>query len=103
MEPALRKAFNESFRPGRYEAFLKDLHSLHPGAIEFRVAETPEFVPKDFGKKIIDACESVIDVIVSPGFTKLTDRAIPASDFVPNENNRSHFIALDFGVCANEA
>ena len=55
MVPALRKAFNDAFSKEKYEAFLADLNSKHPGAIEFRVAETPEFIPYDFGHKIIDA------------------------------------------------
>ncbi|HEX4375004.1 MAG TPA: hypothetical protein VHZ50_16990 [Puia sp.] len=102
MVPALRKAFNAAFTQQQYEAFLKDLNSLHPGAIEFRIAETPVFVPKDFGKKIIDACEAIVDLIVDPDFKKLTDRAIPKTDNVPNENAHTHFIAFDFGVCINE-
>jgi hypothetical protein len=102
MVPALRKAFNTAFTRQQYEAFLNDLNSLHPGAIEFRIAETPVFIPKDFGKKIIDACEAIIDLIVDPDFKKLTDRAIPKTDNVPNENAHTHFIALDFGVCINE-
>ena len=103
MVPALRKAFNESFTVTQYETFLQDLHSLHPGAIEFRVAETPVFVPKEFSKKILDACESIINVIVDPHFKQLTERSIPAAERVPNENGHSHMIAFDFGVCVNDA
>src|SRR5580700_6829487 len=99
MEPGLRRAFNAAFTQERYETFLKDLNSLHPGAIEFRIAETLVFIPKDFGNKIIEAGEAIIDVIVDPDFKKLTDGAIPKADRVPNENAHSHFIALDFGVC----
>ncbi|MBS1918382.1 MAG: hypothetical protein JST87_19105 [Bacteroidetes bacterium] len=102
MVPSLRKAFNSAFTKEQYEAFLKDLNSLHPGAIEFRVAETPVFISKEFGNKIIDACETIVDVITDPGFKQLTDRAIPKTDYVPNENAHTHFIALDFGVCINE-
>ncbi|MBS1932581.1 MAG: hypothetical protein JST96_01180 [Bacteroidetes bacterium] len=102
MVPSLRKAFNSAFTKEQYEAFLKDLNSLHPGAIEFRVAETPVFISKEFGNKIIDACETIVDVITDPGFKQLTDRAIPKTDHVPNENAHTHFIALDFGVCINE-
>src|ERR1700730_69484 len=103
MIPSLRKAFNESFTNEKYESFLKDLNSKHPGAIEFRVAETPVFVPKSFTKKMLDACESIIDFITDPGFKKLTGRSIPKSDEVPNENDHAHMIAFDFGVCENEA
>jgi len=103
MIPDLRKKFNESFTKERYEAFLKDLDSRHPGAIEFRIAETPVFVPSSFGKKVIDACENIVDVITDPVFKRVTDRSIPKTDFVPNENDRAHMIAFDFGVCENES
>jgi hypothetical protein len=103
MVPALRKAFNAGFTTEQYHAFLKALNHLHPGAIEFRVAETPVFVSKEFGKKMIDTCEAIIDLITDPGFKTLTARAIPATDYVPRENDHSHCIVFDFGVCSNEA
>jgi hypothetical protein len=102
MVPALRKAFNSSFTVEKYEAFLKDLHSKHPGDIEFRVSETPVFIDKLFKQKVLDACESIVDVICNEKFLKMTERAIPAGEKVPNENKQSHMIALDFGVCMNE-
>jgi hypothetical protein len=102
MIPAIRQAFNKAFTKERYEAFLADLNSKHPGAIEFRVAETPIFIPKNFKQQLIDACESIVDVITGPSFRKMTDRSIPTTDFVRNENNHSHMIAFDFGICINE-
>ena len=102
MVPALRKKFNETFTQEKYERFLQDLHSKFPGAIEFRVAETPEFIDKAFTQKLLDACESIIDVIVDPNFKKLTDRSIPNGENVPNETAISHMIAFDFGICIND-
>lgn len=98
----LREQFNKNFTEKTYQEFLEDLNSKHPGQIEFRVAETPIFIPKEFTKKIIDACEAIVDVIVEPGFKKLTERAIPKMENVPNENEHTDFIALDFGICENE-
>jgi hypothetical protein len=102
MIPSLRKEYNKNFSVEKYESFLKDINSVHPGAIEFRLAETPVFVPKDFTRKIIDACESIVDIIVDPKFKELTKNAIPKNLQVPGENDHSHFIAFDFGVCINE-
>jgi hypothetical protein len=102
MVPALRTAFNKAFTKEKYEAFLNDLHTKYPGAIEFRVAETPVFIPKSFGQKLTDACESIIDVITDEKFNTLTNRSIPASENVPNENKHTHMIAFDFGICTNE-
>ena len=102
MIPHLRKLFNESFTEEKYQTFLSDLNAKHPGAIEFRVAETPVFVPDDFRDKMISACESIVDIITAPGFKKESDKAIPPADFVPGNENHPHFIAFDFGVCINE-
>lgn len=102
MIPSLRKTFNENFTKEKYEAFLKDLHGAHPGQIEFRVAETPVFVPKDFTKKMLDTCESIVDLVTDPKFKELTRNAIPKELEVPAENDLSHFIAFDFGICINE-
>ena len=103
MIPELRKQFNESFSDSRYQSFLQDLHSRHPGAIEFRVAETPVFVPKEFSQKLVDACETIIDIIKDPDFIKFTETSIPKHERVPNENGFPHMIAFDFGVCINDS
>lgn len=103
MVPSLRKKFNDAFTKDGYETFLKDLHSLHPGAIEFRVAETPVFIDKAFTQKMLDACESIIDIITAPDFENITERAIPVAEYVPGETPRCQMIAFDFGVCINEA
>ncbi len=102
MVPQLREEFNKNFTEKKYEEFLEDLNSKYPGDIVFRVAETPIFVPKDFTNKMIGACETIVDFIKDPGFKKLTERAIPAGENVPGENDHSHFIAFDFGICENE-
>jgi hypothetical protein len=97
----LREQFNENFTQKKYEEFLTDLDTKHPGDIMFRVAETPIFVPKKFTEKMLKACESIVDFITDPGFKKLTSRAIPEGENVPGENDHTHFIAFDFGICEN--
>ncbi|HEX8332254.1 MAG TPA: hypothetical protein VF622_06505 [Segetibacter sp.] len=102
MVPSLRKAFNESFTEEKYKAYLEELNTPHPGALEFRVAETPIFCDKAFTDKMISACESIVDVITSPDFKESSEKAIPANVRVPGENHFSHFIAFDFGLCEND-
>lgn len=102
MVPSLRAAFNGTFTEERYQQFLNDLHSHYPGAIEFRVAETPVFADEDFTRKMLDACEAIVDVILDPAFKSITERAIPANENVPHENEHAHMIAFDFGVCINQ-
>ena len=102
MIPHFREAYNQAFSTEKYNAFLHDLQSKHPGSIDFRVAETPVFVPAGFQEKMVSACESIVDLIISDSFKKQSENAIPAGDFVPGTESPCSFIAFDFGVCVNE-
>jgi len=99
MVTELREKFNAEFTQENYANYLEEMNSTHPGAIEFRLAETPIFVDKNFAEKMLSACESIVDVIVKPGFKQLTANAVPQDLVVPDENDHSHFIAFDFGIC----
>ena len=102
MQPYLRRSFNDNFIPEKYHEYLQKIENLHPGSLEFRVAETPIFVPKDFTQKMLTACDDIIDVIVKPDFKSLTEKAIPKGLRVANETTHSDFIVFDFGVCEDE-
>jgi hypothetical protein len=102
MIPQIREQFNSDFSEKKYKEFLDDLNIKHPGEIEFRIAETPIFIPKDFTKKMLDACEAIVDIIIKKDFKKMTERAIPKNEYVPHENEHTDFIAFDFGICENE-
>jgi len=101
MVATIRDDFNKNFTPEKYKAFLDDLNSYHPGEIEFRVAETPVFIDKAFTKKLIDACEQIVDVIVRPDFKTLTESSIPSQVKMESENEHTDFIAFDFGICVD--
>ncbi len=103
MEKALRQQFNKNFTEEKYNAYMKLVEGLHPGALDFRNAETPLFIPKDFKNKMLHACEEIIDVITAPNFKQLTERSIPTDLVVPNEDAHTQFIVFDFGICENES
>jgi len=102
MIKAIRQQFNSQFTKEKYEAYIKEIDALHPGALDFRVTETPIYIPKDFTQKMLAACDDIIDVITDEKFGALTDRGIPKNVVVPHQNGHSHFIAFDFGICQNE-
>jgi hypothetical protein len=102
MVKTLREKFNKNFTEEKYAAYMQQIEALEPGALDFRNAETPVFVPKDFKNKMLGACEDIIKVITAPGFKELTARSIPKDLDVPNENGHSHMVVFDFGVCENE-
>ena len=102
MQKSLREKFNKNFTEEKYAAYMKDVEGIYPGALDFRNAETPLFIPKDFTKKMLDACEDIIDVITAPNFKALTERSIPADMRVAGDEKHPQFIVFDFGICENE-
>jgi hypothetical protein len=103
MNPSARKTFNENFSDEKYADFLVDLNAGLKNSVEFRIAETPVFLTDDFRDKLLQAGEEIIETILKPGFKELSERAIPEKWRVANETGHSHFIALDFGVCKDNA
>lgn len=102
MIPEPRQQFNAAFSPARYQAMLADMDQQLPGQLEFRVAETPVFVPAVLRDKLIKAGQDIIKVLRKPDFKQLTEAAIPAGQRVPNEDAHAEFLTFDFAVCRDE-
>jgi len=102
MVPQARHIFNAAFTPQSYQDMLADIDQQLPGQLEFRVAETPVFVPAALRDKLIRAGQDIINVIKQPNFKQLTEEAIPPSQRVPNEDAHAEFLTFDFAVCRNE-
>ncbi len=103
MNPSARKTYNANFTAEKYANFLAELNNGLKKPIDFRVAETPVFLTDDFRDKLISAGDAIVNTILQPDFKQLTERAIPDKWRVADENDHPHFLALDFGVCKDEA
>lgn len=103
MIPEPRHQFNAAFTPQSYQAMLADIDQQLPGQLDFRVAETPVFVPAALRDKLIQAGQDIITVLKQPNFKHLTEAAIPHSQRVPNEDAHAEFLTFDFAVCRNAA
>ena len=101
MIPEHRQMYNAAFSPARYHEMLADIERQLPGQLDFRVAETPVFIPAILRDKLIAAGESIINVIEAPNFKALTEASIPAHQRVPGNEGRPEFLTFDFAVCRN--
>ena len=97
-----RQRYNEHFDAKTYAAFLQQFEVDFPGQLDFRVAETPVFVPKGLKEQIIQAGEDIIDGLLDPAYKARTERAIPPSCFVPDEDEHPSFLILDYAVCRDD-
>ena len=98
----LRKAYNASFSAEKYEAFLNHLYGLYNHKPNFRIGETPVFIPDAFRDKLIQACNDITDVIVRSDFKDITAGAIQPTHRVPHEDAHCTFLVVDFGICEQE-
>ena len=103
MQKILRDNFNKNFTEEKYSNYMNNIDAVSPGALDFRIAETPIFIPKEFTKKMLDACEDIIDIIVAPNFKALTERSIPDDVKVPGDEEHAECMVFDFGICENAA
>lgn len=102
MHSAARRTYNEAFSEDLYQNLLASIEEDFPNELDFRLAESPVFVPLALKNKLLEACESFIDVMVADDFKAKTERAIPAVQRVPNENDHTSFLAIDFAICKDE-
>ncbi|WAC13897.1 hypothetical protein [Dyadobacter pollutisoli] len=102
MHKEAREAFNGSFTESKYADFVKSIEEAFPGQLDFRVAETPVFVPRELKEKINQASEEIIATLLSPDFKAKTDRAVPTGQSVPGENVHTSFLAIDYAICKDD-
>ncbi|MBD2766741.1 hypothetical protein IC235_02405 [Hymenobacter sp. BT664] len=99
MIPELRHTYNAAFSNERYQEMLAAIEQQLPGQLDFRLAETPVFIPAVLRDKLIRAGKSIVDVIQQDNFTQLTEAAIPPGQRVPGAEGRPEFLTFDFAVC----
>ena len=101
MIPELRKKFNSEFTLQKYDTFLNELNSSFEYPADFRVAETPIFLPADLKDELINACSNILEQIQNDEFKNRSENAIPKELVVPNESAHPEFLQIDFAICEN--
>ena len=99
MVPALREEFNRNFTAAKYQNLLRSLNKTSETQIEYRVSETPCFVPKSLIDQMSDYGRNLILQLVNNShYRKLSDVSVPAKYNVANESALPMWVAVDFGL-----
>lgn len=95
----LRAYYNRNFTEQKYRLFLDRLDAMCGMHIEFRVSETPVFIPFDLMQQMVDAGRQILLHLVHDGeYQARAARTIPHEFYVPNESSHPLFAAVDFGI-----
>ena len=102
MIPALRKQFNASFTPEKYQTFLRRIDEACGTHVQFRLSETPCFFPHALLQRMAEYGKELIHQLVeNPDYQAKSDASIPAEFRVPREPARPLFVQVDFGLVRN--
>ena len=102
MDPTLRARFNADFSPAKHEALLHCVQRTERWPADFRIAETPLFLTREFADEIAGAARAIVAQTRTPEFARHAAAAIPAGLEVPDETAHPNFLAVDFGICAED-
>jgi hypothetical protein len=95
----LRRSFNDSFTAERYATLLRLLEERCRTPIEFRVGETPVFLPASLFETLANAGAEFASLLIGDAVYLAAARAaIPAGYCVADETAHPHFLTADFAL-----
>ena len=94
-----RQLFNSQFTDKKYQEFKDDIAADFDYAPTFRIGETPFFISNELKSQLLEGCADVIKLIQQKEFKMLTEKSLELNHKVPNEDEHTTFLAIDFGIC----
>ena len=98
MDPRYRALFNAQIDDARYDAYQRKLSGRLGCTFEFRLAETPLFLPDDFRAAIADSARAIVDQLSDPARLARMKAAIPPRWDTPGMDALPNLTQVDFAV-----
>jgi hypothetical protein len=98
MHREFRESFNRQFTPELYEFYKRDLSQRVGCSFEFRLAESPLFLSREFQRRVTDAAQAIVDQLSQPETIAKMKRAIPAQWDTPGMDSLPNLTQVDFAV-----
>ncbi|HQY51315.1 MAG TPA: hypothetical protein PLD63_03005 [Ignavibacteria bacterium] len=102
MIKSYREKYNSEFSNENYKSMVEELDSAFGTKIDFKIAETPIFLPDEFRDELIKASDEIVRMLQSDEFKEYSKKALPDNVAVPNEDEHPSLLAIDFAVCKDE-
>jgi hypothetical protein len=98
MIPSLRRAYNESFTEEKYRNYRLRLEAEAGCPIEFRLCETPIFLPPDLRDEMVRAATEIWTELSTPESLHRSLEAVPPPLDVPGAGDQPLFAQADFAI-----
>ena len=103
MDPRFREPFNAQINDAIYEAYIRDLEARVGSRFEFRLAESPVFLPDDLRDLIISSARDIVRQLSDPKRLRQMKAAIPPQWDTPGMDSLPSFTQVDFAVVVDDA
>ncbi len=99
----LRQSFNHRYLPGNYQSLLTSLDKAAGTHVEFRVAETPIFLPGEMLTEMAAAGARLTNRLLRwPEYLAAAKQSIPEDYRIAGELTRPNFLTADFALVREE-
>jgi len=103
MDPRFREPFNAQINGAIYGAYTRDLEARIGSPFEFRLAESPVFLPDDLTRQIVSSAREIVRQLSDPPRLRRMKAAIPPQWDAPGMDALPSFTQVDFAIVADEA
>jgi hypothetical protein len=98
MHSHFRQLFNSQFTPAIYEQYVRELSRRLDSTFEFRLAETPLFLPDDFKQRAVNGANAIMDQLCDRALIERMKAAIPDRWNTPGMDELPNLAQVDFAV-----
>jgi hypothetical protein len=98
MDQRFRQLFNSQFTPEIYQQYTRELSRRLGSTFEFRLAETPLFLPDDFKQKATESANAIVEQLCDPALIEQMKAAIPERWNTPGMDALPNLAQVDFAV-----
>ncbi|HEX9982531.1 MAG TPA: hypothetical protein VGF69_04645 [Thermoanaerobaculia bacterium] len=98
MDVRFRELFNRQFTQEIYDSYQRELSARIGLPFEFRLAESPLFLPDDFKQKAINGARAIVEQLSDPATVERMKAAIPERWNTPGMDTLPSFTQVDFAV-----
>jgi hypothetical protein len=102
MDQRFRQLFNSQFTQDIYQQYTRELSRRLDSTFEFRLAETPLFLPDDFKRRATESATAIVEQLCDPALIEHMKAAIPVRWNTPGMDALPNLAQVDFAVVRDE-
>lgn len=98
----IHEEYIKNYSEEKFRSLMEKIHPYHNLALDFRIAETPVFVPESFKGELLKLLADIGDFLGQPGYSEKMKGGLPEKYRIPGQDDKPAFVAVDCAVCEED-